>query len=367
MPGITLNESSSCDNPLLQFYYQANGKLANVAELNFSVYDLTSKEERVSSTVVNLDTCANGGSRLSTGRYAANFTASSSSWKKGTHEIRWTYKPAATDSTRTWRQRFEVLDPDLIPTGQGYRTCADSIELVNNSAFLGCEAPQIQESLRDATQLIESITGRIFEPTYIDARYNGTKAAALPLGHPIIGIDAVDMMTSNDIYLSVELDDLVVYNRHLTTGLRDPDDRDNPRIEFVTSLSIEGYPLLQSFFYRGRQNIHVSGVFGYTEYDGTPVGARPRQLARIAGILALRQIKDPFGLDVAVSQPGRIRSARTRDQAVTFATARDGGVGALTGDRTVDDILIAYMRPPHYGAVHDTSRSETSRSEIRDY
>jgi hypothetical protein len=85
--------------------------------------------------------------------------------------------------------------------------------------------------------------------------------------------------------------------------------------------------------------------------------------------LALRQLQDPFGLDVLISQPGRIRSARTRDQAVTFASARDGGIGALTGDRAVDDVLITYMRPPHFGAVagNNPEDSTTTRSESSDY
>jgi hypothetical protein len=353
MPGVSLNETINCNNPLLQFFYQANGKLANVAELSFSVQDLTDNTEKVASTVVNLDLCADGGLRLSTGRYAASFSTDSSTWNKGTHQITWSYKPTATDATVTWRQKFEVLDNVKFPTGRGYRNYANSKDLIDNSAFLGCEVSQIQEALRDASELIENYTGRLFDPTYIDARYNGTKSHAIPLGLPIIGIESVELMSGNDVHAEIDLDSLVIYNRHLATGLTDPDDRANPRIEFVTSLSTEGYPLLQSSFYYGRQSIRIVGVFGYRDYDGSPAGIRPRRLARVASILALRQIQDPFGVDVAVSQPGRIRSARTRDQAITFASGKDGGIGPLTGDRTVDDVLLAYMRPPYFGAVPD--------------
>lgn len=360
MPGIALDETIGCANPLLQFIYQANGVLADVSALKFSVQDIKNGTEKIAETVVNTDSCDDGGVKLGTGRYAAAFTAPSTGsdkWYAGTHEIRWYFKPEATDAWQSYRQRFEVLDKDLFISGKGYKSYVYSNELLANSALHNCNIGQLQEAMQVVAETIEDLTGRFFEPTYIDAKYNGTNAGALPLFHPIIAVEAVELFSGNELYQAIELTALAIYNRHLS-GLKSPDDRDNPRIEFVSSeVSDISISSTQSHFVLGRQNIRVAGVFGYTEPDGSPVGRIPRRLKKATGILVLRQINDPFGIDVFTSQPGRIRSARTRDQSVTFAGASDGGVGSITGDRIVDDILVAYLRPPYYGAVPEANRS----------
>jgi hypothetical protein len=48
--------------------------------------------------------------------------------------------------------------------------------------------------------------------------------------------------------------------------------------------------------------------------------------------------------------PSRIRSARTRDQSVTFASGLLTN-GMLSGDPAVDQILIQYLRPAHMEVV----------------
>jgi hypothetical protein len=250
-------------------------------------------------------------------------------------------------------QYFEVLHPNVASTGRGYRAYANSTALSKNSAFSGCNfgIEEFQNTLLTVTEIIERWTGRVFEPIYINARHNGVRGSALPLVLPIIGLDNVALISENidATETSVDLDDLIIYNRHISSNLTMPDDRDNPRIEYA-SVSGSG-PYARAAFPVGRQNIRVSGVFGYTDYDGTHLGRRPRLLEKVATALTLQQIQDPMGSDPFVSQPGRIRSARTRDQSVTFASAAEGGVGALTGDRTVDDILMMYRRPPYYGII----------------
>lgn len=352
MPGIALEEASSCAKPLLQFFYQQSGHMLDVAELSFSVRDVTAATDRITDQAVDLDPCADGGHRLGLGRYVAAFTAAAADdFEVGTHEITWKFKPAVGDPHQFWRQRFEVLDAGVFPTGLGYAAYADSAQLAANSAFTAYTLGQIQEAAAVAAEEIERWTERFFEPRYLLTRYNATDAGALPLSHPIIGLDQVAIVSLGvaETNLTIDLTDLLVYNRHLS-GLLDPDDRNNPRIEFATEI-LPGTVQLQGNFLAGRQNTLIGGVFGYTEPDGTAIGRRPRRLERVAGIMTLRQIQDPFGTDILTSSPGRIRKARTRDQAVEFGSTRDGGVGALTGDRTVDDILMYYRRPPYYGAV----------------
>jgi len=358
MPGVAIEETVNCSNPLLQFNYHVNGILTNVYELKFTIQDIQNSTERVSLTTVTLTDCASGGDRLGTGRYVAQVEATvANGWEIGTHEITWSYKPESGDDTVTWKQRFEVLSNDVYATGRGYRAYADTSGLMKNSSLHSCNISDIQEALQTVTEQIEGYTGRFFDPTYINTQYNGVKGGALPLDNPIIGVSEVALVTGNVVgdETEVDLNDVLVYNRHLTDGLNSPDDRENPRLEYkaLVGESWRTGEYLRYYWPAGRQNIRVAGVFGYTEYNGTPVGKRPRLLEKAAGIMTLREMSDPLGVDPFTSQPGRIRSARTRDQAVTFAGATDGGIGELTGDRIVDDILMKFRRPPYYGAVRD--------------
>jgi hypothetical protein len=354
MPGIALEETIGCNNPLLQFSYQVNGILTNVFALSYVIYDMQNEETRVTSTPVTLTACSAGGHRIDTGRYIVALTAAAASdWKIGTHRITWTYTPEDGDTAQIWVQYFEVLHADVATTGRGYRSYVNTSKLDKDDVLTSCRVSisKLQETLITVTELIENWTNRIFEPVYINARYNGVKGAALPLNLPIIGVDNVALISENvdATETSITLTDLLIYNRHLASSLPEPDDRDNPRIEYA-SVSGSG-PYARSLFPIGRQNIRVSGMFGYTEYDGSPSGRRPKLLERVATLMVLQQLTDPLGQDPFISQPGRIRSARTRDQSVTFASAAEGGVGPLTGDRVVDDILMKYKRPPYFGTV----------------
>lgn len=364
MPGVTKGEVVGCDNPLLQFFYQEKGRLVDVSELAFEIVDVTLKSSIFTSPALDVSDCPTG-VKLGLGRYAA-LIADTSGYSVGTHRITWTYKVTAADPEKKWSQLFEVLDSMVFASGAGFRTYVTSASMFSSNAFDGCSVSDLQSAGLEIAEQIEDLTGRYFEPRYIEMLLNGTDAAALVIQEPIIGISDVAVLsgdiTSGD--LPIDLDGLRVYNRHLqgvsgSIGMVDHDDRDNPRIEFATDLPPGAGSITQAHFHRGRQNIKVNGVFGYTEPDGTPVGRSPLRLARAAGILTLRKILDPFGLDVSVSQPGRLREAKTRDQMIKFGGASDGVLGPLTGDRIVDDILMTYLRPPHYGAVGSTARTRS--------
>jgi hypothetical protein len=354
MSGITIGETNNCSNPLIQFFHQINGIMVDLYALSFTIKNVNTGSTLVPATVVDLDDCSSGGAKLSTGRYVAIFTTEST-WKDGTCEIIWTYTSVLGGDAKTWSQKFEVLKASTFARGRGYKSFISSLELQHSAALKGCEIPQIQIAARDAASLIETYTGRLFEPTYIDARYNGRGCAALPLDEPIIGISEINVYTGNDVSSEVDLDSVIVYNRHITAGLNEPDDRDNPRLEMVNSSALNN-SYVDSIFPLGRQNIQIAGVFGYTEFDGSCIGSVPRALVRLAGILSYRLIMDPFGIDVSISQPGRIKSAKTRDQSVTFADASSGGVGQITGDRTVDDLILMFMKPPQFHAVPENNR-----------
>lgn len=372
MAATTVSEVIGCDNPLLQFFYQENGVLQDVEALSFEIFDYagTSKHD---SGALDLTLCSETGVKLGTGRYAADVDIGSLSLTAGTHRITWSYDATAGGPTKKWSQTFEVLDDSAYNTGLGYRSYTDSSELVNNTAFLGSTIAGLQELGLEIAIWIENLTGRYFEPRFATFLYNSSGSGAIPIQEPIIGIESVNIVSGGVLEYLLEIDksSLVVYNRHLQVSpgggfMHDYDDRDNPRIEFVTDLDPgpdSARFITQGRFPSGRQNIEIKGVFGYTDPDGTHIGTRSRILKRVAGMLALRRFLDPFAQDVSVSQPARIREARTRDQQVKYGGVADGSVGPITGDRTIDDLLMILMRPPHYGAVGDNYRIPTRMIE----
>jgi hypothetical protein len=363
MPGIVVGESTSCSNPLVQFFHQAGGVMQDVAELSFRVIEKSTGTQRVATTVVNLAECPTG-ARVGPGRYAATFTPTSPTWKPGTHEVQWTYKPVATDPARTWNQTFEVLETGIVASGVGYVGYNDTSELLANTVFACYAVRDLHTTLMEVAQQIRLLTGRFFDPTFLSIQHNATNAGALPLIDPIVGISKLTIVGDGpgDEIQDIDLTFMRIYNRHLA-GLTSPDDRDNPRIEFSTDL-LPGRILAQGSFHLGRQNTLVEGVFGYREPDGSPAGAVPRRLRRVSAILAARLLQDPLGVDVFTSNPGRIRGAKTRDQSVTFGDADSGGVGPLTGDRIVDDILMEFLRPPYFGAVAEGPVSRSRQAGV---
>ena len=125
-----------------------------------------------------------------------------------------------------------------------------------------------------ATRFIDLITKWWFEPRNFDTGNElkldgmGTRDLLVPL--PIIKIakvQFVDFPTVPGGVSEVDLDAFAIYNRHLKTGgLTNPDDRRNPRIAFVGT-KIGRRQIFVDEFPRGRQNIWLTGRFGFTEPD----------------------------------------------------------------------------------------------------
>ena len=344
MAGVARGETVGCTNPLLFFAHQKDGVLTNLSALSFRVLDVTGAAiERVPLTVLSLADCP-AGSRLGPGRYAAAFTAAGS-WAFGTHAIEWRYRVLATDPERITVRRFEVLDPVEFSSGASYVGYADSRDLVSATLLVA----KAQLYLDEASRRVEVLTGRFFEPRYLTAKNDGRGEDYLAFGHPIIGLDTLEVVDVDVVGgTTLALSSFRVYNRHLA-GLQDPDDRDYPKVSFVSSAGI-GVPL-DFVFPRGPQLVKANGLYGYTEADGTSIGRTPASLARVVLALASRLNADPLFDDPFTSAPGRIRGYKTRDQSISFGVSGASAAGELTGDRAIDDALISMMRPIHIGAA----------------
>jgi hypothetical protein len=202
-----------------------------------------------------------------------------------------------------------------------------------------------------ASAAIEAATGQWFEARNMTLSLDGDGTRRLEFEIPIISVTTV---TLDDEEL--ELDDLVIYNRHITSGLKRPDDRRNPKIEWnLNQAGLPGQrvvPVPHAFFTLGQQNVVVEGVFGFTEYDGTSTGRTPTMLRHLCKLVTIRELEylsDPEARN-EWRNSGRVSKHKTRDQEISMTAQAQSPVsilanGLLTGDPEIDG-LIKYFRAP---------------------
>jgi hypothetical protein len=363
---VRRGQALSASNPLLVYSSINLGLLTDITgSLKFEVFDISDEVKQLTPVRVfpgsnqqsiNLTT-----DRVSKGRYAASGWTVSGSQALGRHEIRWYVKTTPSASEVIQRKEFEVL-PDIGGlNGAHYCSVSDlRDEGMTTSMLSDLKAFKV---INRVSRYIERVTGRIFEAQYRSMFVDGTAGPCLFLDDPVIGVEALNVHVSpyepegyvmpDDIY--------VVYNRHLG-GLRSPDDRDHPRIELLNDRSnLFGYvtrsdpPIVPhhaaNVWNPGVQNVKVTGVFGYTDPDGSPWGATPEQLKHCAKLLCFREFPQMGSFDDREERKERwrIRGERTEDQSVNFETLKHQGV--FTGDNEIDYILAQYTRPPQLAAV----------------
>lgn len=288
--------------------------------------------------------------RLDTGHYRITWTPGATE-PTGRHRVVWISKQTATGAEAETTEEFDVvavgtaswgycLPCDLRDEGLTTTDATDQ-RLVNVIAL--------------STKMIEQYTGRFFEPRAQTLKVDGGGGHALQLHHPIISVTRVELLSCFDALLTQILDtDLRVYNRHLTHGLVAPDDRNNPKIEMValtTMWPASATPVIRPWSWPNSPlNVNVVGVFGYTDPDGSTVGATPLLIRHACKLLVMREFPTLTAFDDREDRRDRWRltSERTRDQARGMATRKGNG---LTGDAEVDFLLDGYRRPPMFGAA----------------
>ena len=249
----------------------------------------------------------------------------------------------------------------------GYLTVDD----IRNEGFTSTmvDDAAVVRGIQRANAIIERVTGQWFEPRTRTFQLDGKPGQDLLLDVPIIAITSFGVVDYRGEIDAIELDDVWVYNRHLTQGLTQPDDRVNPRIAWRDLLPTGMRAQRQSErrFVHGRRNIQVAGVFGYTELDPLVVpaetapgsqipvdyGETPALIKLAATLLTIRYMYPRQGGDGdAFAVRARVVSERTRDQAYTLSspTANDAAYG-MTGDIEVDKILSMFIAPAQFGVV----------------
>lgn len=209
--------------------------------------------------------------------------------------------------------------------------------------------PKVTQAIEAITEYIESVTGNWFDVRTLTLHLDGSGFEALMLPHPIVSISEVKIFGE-----AIDLDDVKVYNRHLQ-GYKDPDDRQDPKIEFVSDL-VDRYASWQGRnrsrsrrFPEGPQNIEVTGKFGYRDYDpGNVEGKVPIPLKQAFYMLLPRFIENAASPYLGAAwRSHELAKKSTRGQSCENRSAVTAGVlyGGLTGDLNIDRILSLYVSP----------------------
>lgn len=252
---------------------------------------------------------------------------------------------------------------------------------------------RLLRAIQRASNLIDAWTHRFFAPRAMTMLLDGTGHDILQIGHPIISIQQVRVLSPESTIQRpddwIELPTYRVYNRHLTQGLLDPDDRQNPKIQYVNSW--EGTRRLISLFSWGYwpigvQNIEIRGLFGYTDPDPdeapltplpipvpapvplptppppfVPLGKTPEMIKVATIMLAARDLLPLADIEgrTEAALAARIMRLRTRDQEISYSSSNSstGGTTGLSsasgiaGNSEIMAILAPYCRGPVLGAV----------------
>jgi hypothetical protein len=357
MQVVTRGAVLSCSNSPLVFYWHHNGFLSEITgSIEFQVFDI-SDDTKLQTPVqvfpgsgkqaVNLAACPSG-SRLGIGRYAATGWTVSGSQALGRHLVKWFVKETPSSTEVEYRQIFEVV-PDLAGiVGPVYCSLSD----MRAEGLTTTDAGDLHliKVIDRVSRQIEVFTGRWFEAEYREIYHDGQGNKALHFEDPIAAIE--DVFVRDDA-TAVGQDAYKVYARHLA-GLRQPDDRDDPRIEFTSGIAyISRGDLFPNELHwpNDVQVLRVKGVWGYTDLDNKwPIGSTPYGIQHVAKLATAREYPQLTDAELRdeVRDSWKLRSERTRDATKSYQTHKNWT--NYFENPEIDIILSRYVRPSQFGA-----------------
>ncbi len=185
--------------------------------------------------------------------------------------------------------------------------------------------------LTEASAFVDHVTGWFFEPRTMVLRMDGRGTPSLEPPVPPIRVDELQI---DGVAASLAQDDIVIRGAPVSPGF------DAPR-----------FTLVRSAFPKGTDNIVVTGLWGYTEPDGTPTGATPPAIRRAVMLLVMRWLPLLGDAEAAAAKSQwRILEERTRDQSYRLSPLSSVGV-TFTSDPEIDLLLARYRKPIGLGAV----------------
>ncbi len=186
--------------------------------------------------------------------------------------------------------------------------------------------------LVEASAFVDHVTGWFFEPRAMVVRVDGR---GTPSVEPPVPPIRVEELLIDGVAASLAQDDIAIRGAPVSPGF------DAPRFTLLRG----------STFPKGTGNVVASGLWGYTEPDGTPTGATPPAIRRAVMLLVMRWLPLLGDAEAAAAKSQwRILEERTRDQSYRLSPLSSVGV-TFTNDPEIDLLLARYRRPIGLGAV----------------
>lgn len=348
-------------NEFLVFLHASRaGHLTDLEALQYQVFRTANDTEELAPVQVwpavvgtRATVDVDGVDRIGKGRYSASgWTPAAGAGGKGKHFIRWFWTSEVGDPELTADLPFDV-QAFSIPPGFPFYSSLSDLRAAGLTVAQASDAKAVA-AIKQASAFIERITQQFFEPRYLGQYHDGRGSTGLLFNLPIIALDELKV-TTRPVRPSdqpIDADFIRIYNRHLS-GMLSPDDRRNPKIELFSMtedwIGVRPFSFSRLVFPRAQQNVHVTGIFGFTDPNGTPFGATPPDI-ELATLLLVPRYVPAMRADAMWS--GRLLSESTRDQSYTLQKASDLGLPAnLTGDPAIDSILASYLRPMMLGSA----------------
>jgi hypothetical protein len=186
--------------------------------------------------------------------------------------------------------------------------------------------------LTEASAFVDHVTGWFFEPRPLVVRMDGRGTPSVEPPFPPI---RVDELLIGGVVASLADDDITIRGAPVLPGF------DAPRFTLLRGCT----------FPKGSDNVVASGVWGYTEPDGTALGRTPVAIRRAAMLLVMRWLPLLGDAEAAAAKSQwRILEERTRDQSYRLSPL-SGVAVTFTSDPEIDLLLARYRKPIGLGAV----------------
>ncbi len=184
----------------------------------------------------------------------------------------------------------------------------------------------------EASRAIDRITGWFFEPRSITLRMDGRDSPSIEPQVPPIELS---LLTIDGEEISLDPNDLIIIGAPVQLGFC------SPRLTLCN----------ECVFPKGNGNVLATGIWGYTEEDGSPYGRTPLGIRRACMLLVMRNLPLLGNEDEAADARNRWRviEEKTRDQ--SYKLDRLAAYSEYTGDPEIDRILMQYRRPAGMGAA----------------
>lgn len=196
MPAIARGQASDGAHPVLELFTPVRGVLVDAAAVAFQIFDVSDDAKRANPVQVFPETPGArapvnptdvwpAGDKLGTGHVVARWTPQASE-ALGAHELRW-----FVQSTPGAPEQVVTVDFDVLAAGAGsYRSGYALVSDLRAEGVTAAEATdaRLMRLIRLASQYVDRMTGRFFEPRPMTLALDGSGGRIQLLGHPIIAV-----------------------------------------------------------------------------------------------------------------------------------------------------------------------------------